>query len=448
MFQRSGGIRHLVGKQSRVSRVDGMGADQMNAVFERITGAQHPAYTEAAPRQAPAPQPMDESLASAVSGAPTQGTPLQQTMGMQHQPPQLHEMAARIQFLEQRLAQYETNASYNPDRASNHGYNSTVHSRDMDPKKKKRKDPADGKASWENDKQEDAMSTLRELGVETMQEWRELAGLPEVSSHAYQATMNESYEDVYEDGGGTLWESFLARKNISIDEFDAFMAEVEQTKNPQDLDLLRSLDEEFQVYSASFELTESTEPEGEETWESFLESNGIAVDDFDALCDEAIRTGNDAMMDDLLALQDMFEMKTRSGAPVADKPNVSARVAAMRSGAPLRSAPKPPAKVKRIAGKSPAAGKGGTVDWGKWGGQEKFRSKVGEEDDTIRNYNKARIFETDMTEFEADAEPDGSPKIPWKRVLKAFKVKMAASDPGVQAGKDEGGFGGMSRKGF
>ena len=462
------GINHLLGKGNKEARVDGMPTDSVNSIVERISGVNPTKLVEGAQGAPSQPAPMDESLSSAVAGAPVQGSPLQQTMGRQAPaaPGALpKEALARMNYLQEQIEQLQQKVTYyegdhnNPDRASNHGIKSTVYGRDMDLKKKKKKDPADGKTNAEAEaeaqsgQQEQTMSndTLREIGLDNLQEWRSLAGLPAsmpVDLTGDSQYMAEDIEDVVigdddapelsEEELGEIWVEFLGAKDLTVEEFEAFVDEVFESGNSDDQEMVLALEDEFYAVLEAMGI-QAGEPEPEQeqssvdvpTWEEFLGENDITIEQFMALMDEAIAEGDEEMMDSLIALEDMYGEAAQKA---SDHPRWDPDRKTIRGGGtrtiPLRGGSKPsgkkvftPADVAR--GKAEKAKLRNLAQQG--------REYTGAKESIDRRMHVAKLAEM---EFDADADPDGSPRIPWGRILKSYKVKMAASDPQVQAGEE------------
>jgi len=449
-----------------------------------------------------------------------QGSPLQQTMG--HQPPvqgmvpqealaRMNQMQAQIEHLQGRVAQYEGADHFDPNKST---WKRSEFSPDVPEKARKAGkkrargkqndpvDPADGKTNAEAEadaqkrEQEQRMSneTLRALGIDSMQEWRGLAGLP-AESYAHPHEMPQPLiEDVYdgqehaelsEEDRSQLWVEFLGARELSVEEFEAFVHEAFETGNEEDQEMVLALEDEFNSMLES-EIDTSKGPAmrgaaaaagagittkaglkiatnearkniaakekpapapvassvDAPTWAEFLGEKEISVQQFDTLCDEAIANDDQELMGGLLALEGEFH--EQGGETKAQQMQQRGSI---RGGSTktlhLRQRSKPSGqKVKTRAELAKALSK--------FRGREMKPSDMptdpvtSSKESIDRRQHVARLSEM---EFDADSDPDGSPKIPWGRILKAYKVKMAASDPDVQAdkGKDEGGMGGTSR---
>jgi len=308
----SAGIQHLLHANKNnvgATRVDKMETDRFNSIVERISGVnpsklaaevtgEHvetfsPAQTRQQPRQlvergqGPGPQMGSQlpwSAEQRPSGKGSDGALIQK-------------LANKIAMLEQRLAKYEVFDGNDNDVVmapnlksqgpSNRGNDSTVFAPDINPKKAKKKDPADGKPDAPSRK-DAAMAGehVNILGI-SMSEWREMAGLksPEVDlTHAKPVT-----EDIEDEVEGEqpetstvepdpavvehqIWADFLRLYDTTPDQFNHFVEAADNAQDAEAIVAIQELEDEFlEALEAYFEADAAEK----ETIDQFVKRGGV-----------------------------------------------------------------------------------------------------------------------------------------------------------------------------
>lgn len=454
----SAGIQHLLqGNKNRIgeARVDKIETDRFNSIVERISGvnpsklaaevtgkgrAEANAYDHLQPGSPPEARQMMEQAPQAHHGIYGAGPAAdlaasRRQASNQGGDQQVAMLARQVAMLEQRLAKYEVfngndndvvSTSNKPAQGpSNRGPDSMAFARDIDPKKAKTKDPADGKP----DKPKATKTPEGQMPAEhknilgiSMTEWREMAGLkaPAVDLTARPA-VQESYEDEVDgeapveiqdveiqddedevnENENRLWAQFLTVYNTTPEEMAAFVEAADRNKDVEALLAIQELEDEF---------VESMKGDADDLgalWAEWLEARGLSTDTFDALVEAA---STDDELETLEALQAMFEaeisgQRVAGSSPVPSgssdvhepgkKPVTATSVA--RSGGAIKPSRKGnfslPASMRKKMGMAP----------------EERKEDV-EEDDT----------------FECDSDEGGGPDMKhpgWAKAMKKFKIR-------------------------
>jgi hypothetical protein len=432
----SAGIQHLLkgGRESnRVGegRVDKIETDRFNSIVERISGV-NPSKLAAEVTKKPVMQeeagqpPQMPAAHHAMYGAgPAADLAAARRTGSAPGNQQVEFLAHKVALLEQKLAKYETfngddndvvSTSSKPAQGpSNRGPDSTVFARDIDPKKAKRKDPADGKPDKpkvDKTPPEGQMPAehMNILGI-SMSEWREMTGLksPPVDLTIPKPGMTESFEDEVEGeevevqeievsdvdaveenaDERQLWADFLGAYNTTPEELAEFVEVAERNKDIEALVAVQELEDEF---VESMGLAKSNEDLGP-LWAQWLEDRGLSVETFDALVESA----SDEDLEQLEALQAMFEAEFKVG------PYVTKTTSVAGSSSAIKPASKTPDLNQDKLAKMKAV-------------HDKFMA------------SKTKTEDDDMDEedaFECDDDGNGHPNMKdpgWAKAMKRWKL--------------------------
>lgn len=341
----SAGIQHLLrgGRESNrigEARVDKIETDRFNSIVERISGvnpsklaaeatgkgkAEANAYDHLQSGPAAARPMVEAAPHHAMYGAGPAADLAAARRGGDNQ--QIEFLAHKVAQLEKQLAKYEVfngndndvvSTSNKPAQGpSNRGPDSMAFARDIDPKKAKTKDPADGKP----DKPKATKTPEGQMPAEhknilgiSMTEWREMAGLqsPAVDLTA-RAPIQESFEDEVDgetppetetpdeappdDAFNEAWAEFLTAYNTTPEALAEFVEAAERNKDVEALVAVQDLEDEFEESITSAQDLSAM-------WAEWLEARDLTVEMFDALVESA---ETDEDLETLEALQSMFE---------------------------------------------------------------------------------------------------------------------------------------------
>lgn len=307
----SAGIQHLIhANKNKVgeTRVDKMEADRFNSIVERISGVNPSKIASSVTGEHVETNFGPQSRAMVERAAPGPGPKMgsqlpwaaePQAQGGKNDGALVQKLANKVAMLEQRLAQYEvfngndndvvvTSSSRPSQGPSNRGNDSTVFAPDMNPKKAKKKDPADGKPDAPSRK-DAAMAGehVNILGI-SMTEWREMAGLksPEVDlTHSRQ--VSEDIEDEVEGEQSStetivepdpaviehqIWADFLRLYDTDPEHFAHF---VEAADNAQDAEAIVAIQELEDEFLEALEVYLEGDAAEKETIDQFVKRGGV-----------------------------------------------------------------------------------------------------------------------------------------------------------------------------
>lgn len=307
-------IQHLLkgNNANRIgdARVDKMEADRLNSIVERISGV-NPSKLASEVTGAPVQTSFTPAMRAQV-GAPERGPgpklgsqlPWGAEEASQEDPGVVRKLANKVAMLEQRLAKYEVFngqdndvviTSNRPSKGpSNRGPDSTVFARDIDPKKAKVKDPADGKPDAPSKKEAQMTGEhINILGI-SMNEWREMAGISKPPVDLTARPQTEDFEDVVEgdeqpevsdeetDGlnadesadviEGQLWSDYLRLFDSNPEEFAAF---VEAADNAQDSEVLLAIQDLEDEFTEAVNCYLEGDAAEKETIDQFVKRGGV-----------------------------------------------------------------------------------------------------------------------------------------------------------------------------
>jgi hypothetical protein len=334
----------------------------------------------------------------------------------------------KVAMLEQKLAQTEVFNGNDNDVVvtsnrpaqgpSNRGPDSMAFARDIDPKKAKTKDPADGKP----DKPKLPKTPEGQMPAEhknilglSMTEWREMAGLqaPAVNL-TVQQPVAEEFEDEIEGeeiepveveprndeiDEHQLWADFLGKYNLTPEQLAEFVEEADRNKDEEALLAVQDLENEF-VESRGLVNVDLSE-----AWGQWLEARGLSTEIFDALAEEA----SDDELAELEALQSIFEAELAGKRVAGSSPVPSGSSEVHQPG----KAPVTATSVARSGGAIKPSRKGN------FSLPASMRAKMGlpkEEDNDVDEEDT----------FECDSDESGGPDMKhpgWAKAMKKFKVR-------------------------
>jgi len=438
----SAGIQHLVhGNKNRVGegRIDKMETDRFNSIVERISGV-NPSKLASEVTGAPVETrfgPQSRAMVERASGpGPQLGSkpPWEEGSSKGGNDGQLvQKLANKVAMLEQRLAKYEVfngddndvvvTARSKPQSPSNRGPDSITFARDIDPKKAKQKDPADGKPDAPKKGAQMAGEHINILGI-SMTEWREMAGLKSQPVDLTQPKrISEEIEDEVEGlevetanepvtdtsvVEHQLWAEFLRLYNSTPEDFAAFVEAADQIGDVEAIEGIQAIEDEFQKHLETYLSGGSSEQEtidqGDiaKEWVEWLFARGLTVEMFDSLVDAA---ETDEDLETLEQLQAMFEAEIAGKRVAGSSPVPGGESEIHQPGkAPIRTVSVARGEIKPAQKNVPGLPK-------------YMRKKMGMPVDDSKNEA--------MDAFECDADETGHPDMKhpgWAKAMKRFKI--------------------------